>query len=302
MSRMAVPRSEGPQRTQGLPGMAPRDQPGNGKPPKVEVTPQEEKTGFRHLLAQRDFQLIWYAQVAAQLADKFLMFSLIILAYRLSHGSTPVAITLLAYTVPAVAIAPLAGVFADRHDRKRIMIVTTAVRAALVLLIPLASLVPALRHDYVHLLVITFAFAAVGQLFSPAEAAGIPSVVSREALITANSMVLATMVVTLVLGGVLAPVVSRVEIYAPYWVASVLFLVAGALISFARTPLPDPEAGPPKQHHHPFHQVALDLKEGAKELGSSPVLMLSFYEVGLAVLVMFMMFTLAPAYVSQVLG
>jgi MFS family permease len=282
--------------------MAPRDQPDNGKPPKLDVTPHEEKTGFRHLLAQRDFQLIWYAQVAAQLADKFLMFSLIILAYRLSHGSTPVAITLLAYTVPAVAIAPLAGVFADRHDRKRIMIVTNVVRAALVLLIPLASLVPALRNDYVHLLVITFAFAAVGQLFSPAEAAAIPSLVSRETLITANSMVLATMVVTLVLGGVLAPIVSRVEIYAPYWVASALFVVAGTLISFARIPRPDLEASALKQDRHPFHQVALDLKEGAKELGSSPVLMLSFYEVGLAVLVMFMMFTLAPAYVSQVLG
>jgi len=134
----------------------------------------EEKTGFRHLLALRNFQLIWYAQVAAQLADKFLMFSLIILAYRLSHGSTPVAITLLAYTVPAGAIAPLAGVFADRHNRKTIMVVTNLVRALLVLLIPLASLVPALHNDYVHLLVITFAFAAVGQLFSPAEAAAIP--------------------------------------------------------------------------------------------------------------------------------
>jgi MFS family permease len=282
--------------------MAPRDQPDNSKLPTADAGRSEEKTGFRHLLAQRDFQLIWYAQAAAQLADKFLMFSLIILAYRLSHGSTPVAITLLAYTVPAVAIAPLAGVFADRHDRKRIMIVTNVVRAALVLLIPLASLVPALRNDYVHLLVITFAFAAVGQLFSPAEAAAIPSVVSRETLITANSMVLATMVVTLVLGGVLAPIVSRVEIYAPYWVASILFLAAGALISFARIPRPDQEEDAPKKDRHPFKQVALDLKDGAKELGSSPVLMLSFYEVGLAVLVMFMMFTLAPAYVSQVLG
>ena len=59
------------------------------------------------VLAQRDFRLIWVAQVAAQLADKFLMFSLIILAYRLSGGSTEVAITLLAYTLPAVAIALL---------------------------------------------------------------------------------------------------------------------------------------------------------------------------------------------------
>ncbi|HEY4865395.1 MAG TPA: MFS transporter [Candidatus Dormibacteraeota bacterium] len=298
---MAVPSSEGPPQSHGVPpGVAPGKQPGSQEPsppPRVE-----EKTGFRHLLALRNFQLIWYAQVAAQLADKFLMFSLIILAYRLGHGSTPVAITLLAYTVPAVAIAPLAGVFADRHDRKTIMVVTNLVRALLVLLIPLASLVPAFHNDYVHLLVITFAFAAVGQLFSPAEAAAIPTVVSRETLITANSMVLATMVVTLVAGGVLAPIVSRVEIYAPYWIAAALFGAAGGLIGLARIPRPDLEAISPTEDRHPFHQMAVDLKEGAKELGSSPVLLLSFYELGLAVLVMFMMFTLAPAYVSQVLG
>ena len=198
----------------------------------------EERTGFRYLLANRDFRLIWFAQVAAQLADKFLLFSLMILAYRLSQGSTPVAVTLLAYTIPAVGIAPLAGVFADRHDRKRIMVGTNVVRALLIALIPIASMVPGLRGDYLHLLVITFAFAAVGQLFSPAEAAAIPTVVSRQALITANSMVLATMVITLVLGGTLAPIASRAEIYAPYWIAVVLFGVAGVLIALARIPRP----------------------------------------------------------------
>ncbi len=261
----------------------------------------EEGAGFRYLLANRDFRLIWIAQVAAQLADKFLMFSLIILAYRLSHGSTTVAVTLLAYTVPAVVIAPLAGVFADRHDRQLIMVATNLLRAALVALIPLASLVPALHGQYLHLLVITFAFAAVGQLFSPAEAAAIPTVVCREALIAANSMVLATMVITLVLGGALAPIVSRVDIYAPYWIAVLLFGAAGALIGFAR--IPRPERGPvPAGRSRPFRDLALDLRAGAEALGRSPALLLTFCELSLAVLVMFMMFTLAPAYVSQVLG
>jgi MFS family permease len=238
--------------------------------------------------------------VAAQLADKFLMFSLIILAYRLSRGSTEVAITLLAYTVPAVAISPLAGVFADRHDRKLIMVATNLVRAALIALIPLASLVPALHHDTLHLLVITFAFAAVGQLFSPAEAAAIPSVLPREALLTANSMVLATMVITLVLGGALAPIVSRFEIYAPYWVAVTLFCTAGVLIWLARIPRPGRRAALVRRH--PFHQLAVELKEGMDTLGRSPVLLMSFSQLVIAVLVLFVMFTLAPAYVSQVLG
>lgn len=258
------------------------------------------RSGFRYVLGQRDFRLIWFAQVAAQLADKFLMFSLIILAYRVSGANTGVAITLLAYTLPAVAIAPLAGVFADRYNRKRLMVWTNLVRAVLIALIPLASLVPALRGEYIHLLVLTFAFSAVGQLFSPAEAAAIPTVISKEALITANSMVLGTMVLTLVLGAPLAPIVSRVEIYAPYWIATGLFLAAGGLIALARIPSPDRV-----QHsgeRHPFKQLAVELREGMAVLTGSPVLLLAFAELALAVLVMFMMFTLAPGYVTHVLG
>lgn len=257
-------------------------------------------SGFRYVLAQRDFRLVWFAQIAAQLADKFLMFSLIILAYRVSGANTEVAITLLAYTVPAVGIAPLAGVFADRHDRKLIMVATNFGRALLVALIPLASLVPALRQDYAHLLVLTFAFSAVGQLFSPAEAAAIPSLLPRESLITANSMVLATMVITLLLGAPLAPIVSRLDIYAPYWIAVALFVLAGALISLSRIPHLDRD--PPDRRRHPFKQLAVELKEGMDALRRSPILLLSFSELSLAVLVMFMMFTLAPGYVSRVIG
>jgi MFS family permease len=267
-----------------------------GRPQKQD---EEQGDGFRFLLGRRNFRRVWFAQIAAQLADKFLMFSLIILAYHLGHASTPVAITLLAYTVPAVAIAPLAGVFADRHDRKTIMIWTNAVRGLLIALIPLSSMVPALRGDYLHLLAITFAFAAVGQLFSPAEAAAIPSLIPRSALLTANSMVLGTMVFTLVLGGAAAPVVSRLDIYAPYWLATGLFCIAAVLVWAAGIPHNEPHLATDR---HPFHQVAVEIKDGIDSLRTSPVLLVSFLELSLAVLVMFMMFTLAPAYVSRILG
>src|SRR5450759_5755884 len=78
--------------------------------------------GFRAVLRNTTFRNLWFAQLAAQLADKFLLFSLIILAYDISGGSTPVAVTLLTYTVPAVLFAPPAGVIADRVDRQLIML------------------------------------------------------------------------------------------------------------------------------------------------------------------------------------
>lgn len=261
---------------------------------------RSEAAGFRPLLRQRDFRLIWLAQLAAQLADKFLMFSLIILAYHVSEATTPVAVTLLAYTVPAVAIAPLAGVVADRRNRKAIMVGTNWGRAVLIALIPIAAMLPMFRHDFLHLLVLTFAFAAVGQLFSPAEAAAIPSVLPRSLLITANSLVMATMVLTLVVGGALAPIVSRVSLYAPYWIAVLLFIGAGTLIALAR--IPRPPRPPEHAERHPFLKLALQVAEGWQTLRRSPLLLFAFLQLSIAVLVMFMMFTLAPAYVSRVIG
>jgi MFS family permease len=269
-------------------------------PFKFEV---EGPGGFRAVLRHTAFRNIWFAQLAAQLADKFLLFSLIILAYQISGGSTPVAVTLLVYTVPAVIFAPPAGVIADRLDRKQIMLWCNLGRAGVVALIPLAALVPGLRGDFVHLLLITLIFSSVGQLFGPAEAAVIPTILPRSALITANSMALLTMVLTLVVGGALAPIVSRIDLYAPYWLAAALLVIAGTFIlasdipHLQRTTEPPVEAGRSR-----FQHMIVDLKEGLDALRASNGLMLAFGQMTIAVLVLFMLFALAPAYVSKVIG
>jgi MFS family permease len=263
----------------------------------------ESPGGFRAVLRNTTFRNIWFAQLAAQLADKFLLFSLIILAYQISGGSTPVAVTLLTYTVPAVLFAPPAGVIADRLDRKQIMLWCNIGRAAAVALIPLAALVPQLRGDFVHLLVITFVFSAVGQLFGPAEAAVIPTILPRSALITANSMALLTMVLTLVVGGALAPIVSRIDLYAPYWLAAALLVVGATFIFASDIPGLERTTEPPvAASRSRFHRMLIDLKEGIDALRASRGLMLAFGQVSIAVLVLFMLFALAPAYVSNVIG
>ncbi|HEY6117810.1 MAG TPA: MFS transporter [Candidatus Dormibacteraeota bacterium] len=265
--------------------------------------PVEAPGGFRGALSHTAFRNIWFAQLAAQLADKFLLFSLIILAYRISGGSTSVAVTLLAYTVPAVLFAPPAGVIADRVDRKLIMFWCNIGRAAIVALIPIAALIPGIQSDFIHLLVITLIFSAVGQLFGPAEAAVIPTILPREALITANSMSLLTMVLTLVVGGVLAPVVSRIDLYAPYWCAVALLAVAGALIFASEIPkLERHTESPVEESRSRFRLMLVDLQEGVDALRASRGLRLAFGQVSIAVLVLFNLYTLAPAYVSKVIG
>ncbi len=269
--------------------------------PVPEQVIEEAEKGFRFVLRQPAFRLIWFAQLASQVADKFLMFSLLILAYQVAGGSSQVAFTLLSYTIPAVLISPLAGVFADRHDRRLIMVYANFLRAGLIALIPIASFVPLLSHDFYHLLLITFAISATGQVFSPSEAAAIPSVLPKRALLAANSLVMVTLVLTLMVGGALAPILSGLDLYLPYWIAALLFTAAGLCILLAQIP-----RLPPKfrtgERLHPFKQVWVELMEGVHTLRNSPVLMIGFGQLSLAVLVLLMMFTLAPAYVKTVLG
>jgi len=265
--------------------------------------PVEGPGGFRTVLAFTAFRNIWFAQLAAQLADKFLLFSLIILAYNVSGGSTPVAVTLLTYTVPAVLLAPPAGVLADRVNRKQLMMWCNFGRGAAIALIPIAALVPGLKTDFVHLLLITFIFSAVGQLFGPAEAAVIPTILPRSALITANSMSLLTMVLTLVVGGALAPILSRIDLYAPYWVGAALLAIAGTLIFASEIPPVNRTADPAvAESASRFRRMLIDIKEGIDAVRASRGLMLAFFQLSVAVLVLFMLFTLAPAFVTKVIG
>jgi MFS family permease len=122
-------------------------------------------------------------------------------------------------------------------------------------------------------------------------------------LITANSMALLTMVLTLVVGGALAPILSRIDLYTPYWMAAALLTIAGALI-FASDipPLQRTHEPPVTESRNRFHRMLTDIKEGLDALRASRGLMLAFGQVSIAVLVLFMLFTLAPAYVSHVIG
>jgi MFS family permease len=264
------------------------------------LTGLEGGQGFRYVLTRTDFRLVWFAQLASQSADKFVMFSLIILAYNVTGANTNVAITLLAYTLPALFLPPFAGVFADRHNRQATMVWTNLGRAGMVALIPLASLVPALRGDVYHLLAITFAFSALGQFFSPAEAAVIPTLLPRKALLTANSMVLLSMVLTLLLGGALAPVFSRIDAYLPYWIAVGGFAAGGGLVALATIPRNKPRLE--QDTRSAFRQLVLEIREALDFLRGSSLLLIAFAQLTLTVLVLFMMFTLAPAYVTTVIG
>jgi len=262
-----------------------------------------EARGFKELLNNIEFRKIWLSQISSQLADKFLVYSLLTVTYQRSGANTQEAVVLLAYTTPSVLLSPIAGVYADRFDKRRLMMVTNLLRAGLILLVPASSLVPYFQHVTWHLLVITLLFSGVGQFFAPAEASSLPFIMPKRSLVTATSVFTLTIVATLVVGLPISSVLVRLfGVSSPYFVAAALFGVAAGAnyllktkLSAAATAKVQPVA------MNELRRVWYEVTETIQFIRERPQLVRSFGQLGLAVALIFTIFTLSQGYMKTVL-
>jgi len=256
-----------------------------------------EASGFRAVLGRRDFRLLWAAQLASQLADKFLMFTLVVVVYDLSRHSTLQSLLMIAYTFPSVVLSVPAGVLVDRADKRKLMLATTVIRAGLILLIPAAQATSMLRAQAWPLLLVTLAFSSVGQLFAPAEAASIPMLVRPRQIMSATSLFMTTLIVTLVVGVPSATLAIRLfGTMAPFFIAAALFAVAAVCIVAVRTPLTPAAAGRSAERH-----LARELREGITLLSGNAALRVALAQLTVALVVVFTVFALGPAYMATIL-
>ncbi len=136
------------------------------------------------------FRRLWVALGLASLGDWLGLLALTALAQSLSGDSyaianLAVAGVFLLRLAPAVVLGPVAGVVADRLDRRATMVVTNLLRCALLVSIPLVG-------RLWWLFVATFLLEAASLFFLPAKDASIPNLVPREQLEAANSLNLLT--------------------------------------------------------------------------------------------------------------
>ncbi len=101
-----------------------------------------------------------------------------------------------ARVLPSLLLAPVAGVFVDRWNRKRVLIVTDLGRAAVMALIPFTD-------EVLTLVLATLVIEVLSALFAPAKDAVFPTLVRRDQLVTANQINLVLTYGALPLGGVL---------------------------------------------------------------------------------------------------
>ena len=189
--------------------------------------------GARDVLRLPDFRRLWAAQAISDMGDGLTMLTLLLLVNELTGSTLALAAVSIALAIPPLTIGLVAGTYADRFDRRRIMIVADLLRASVVLgfvLIGSPDLVPLL-------VVLAFVQASIGSFFTPARGALMPHVVPADGLLAANSITQATRVVAGVIGTALAGfIVGVAGLTWPAFVIDAGTFLASALIVIGVSP------------------------------------------------------------------
>lgn len=142
------------------------------------------------LLRNRNFLLLWLAQIVSKLGDIFYNVGIMVTVFERTGSAVQTVGVMIASTLPSFLLGPVAGALVDRYPRKRVMIAMDLLRALLVALLLVLAIQDALSIWAVYLVVAGLAAAAT--FFEPARLAILPSLVDKEELVAANSLVMST--------------------------------------------------------------------------------------------------------------
>ncbi len=195
----------------------------------------------KHVLASRNFRLLWLGQAVSTFGDKFTEIAIPIFVFNLTGSATQLGLAFLTQTLATLLFGLYAGVMADRWDRQRTMIGTDILRAIIVVMVLGVPLLDTtLEVQLILLYTLGFAVAAVKQFFTPAKVAAIPDTVTESQLVSANSWDQATATLVGFFGFAIAgALIGLVGTSIAFAVDAGTFLLSALFISLMRLPKPE---------------------------------------------------------------
>ena len=227
-------------------------------------------TRYRHLLrSNRNYRLLWIAQVISELGDWFYALAVYDLLLHLTgNKAQSVGLAVVFQVLPQTLAAPAAGVINDRLSRRSIMIAADIARFFLVLGMLLVRAPGMVWLVYPLLLLETVGAA----FFEPAHSAVIPNIVPECEILPANTLASITwsfcLAVGAALGGVAAVLLGRDAVFV---LNAISFLASAWLIRRMRFAEPHAAGRPPLRRRDlvDFTPIA----EGARYIRRHPRLL-----------------------------
>lgn len=270
---------------------------------------EKQPGGMGDVLRNGVFMRLWLIQAVTQILQNMVNFALllrvreVVEVHSLPNANTAISLVILAFSLPAVLFGPVAGVLADRANKRLLMAVLNVARAFAVLLF--LAIRPGWHVETILLAyyVVTFLFGIAGQFFAPVLGATIPLVARRDQLMSANALFNLTNTAAQLIGFAAAgPIVIRIMGVDQLFAASVVaYLLAAALVfTLPNTPKPAQKVG--ESEIQPMQRLWSDMKEGLVYILQDPALMKAIGYLTLASTTFLTIATLGPEFVTDVIG
>ncbi|MGZ3608807.1 MAG: MFS transporter [Ktedonobacteraceae bacterium] len=211
-----------------------------------------------------DFWKYWTGQTISNLGSSITLFALPLLVYKISGSALDLGIASAATFLPYLLLGLILGAWADRVNRKRMMITTDVGRALVILTIPLLFALGLLTLWWIY--IVAFIHATLTICFEAGEFAAIPSLVNQEDLVTANGRIQASYSGASIVGPLLAGVlVTLMPLSALLMFDSLSFLVSSFSLALISISFNKGEKRAPTS-------IRSDVVEGLHYVFSNPVL------------------------------
>ncbi len=180
---------------------------------------QDGRVSYGRLFLNRNFVALWLGQTISFIGDYFYFLAIPIMVEQLTGSALQVGLSVIASALPMLLLGPVAGVFVDRWDRKRTMVISDLLRGGLVL----ACLTVQTPDQVWIYYIVGFLMSCVSRFFFPAQNAALPLIVTdKNDLLAANSL----MQIVQTAGFLIGPALAGFSI--GLWGAQVAFLVDSA--------------------------------------------------------------------------
>ena len=196
---------------------------------------------YVRLALNGSFGALWAGQLISLFGDRIHLVAIGAIVFVVTGSPIAVAFVFVFATLPNLLFGPIAGTLVDRWDHREVLVVSDILRAAIVLIMPIAA---SLNIFLVYPL--AFLLTTISIFFRPARVAILPRLVREDELLAANSALWVgeTMadVVGFALAGLFVALVAEAVSIA-FWLDGATYLASALLLStLIPRPMPREEA------------------------------------------------------------
>jgi MFS family permease len=201
----------------------------------IEKSPRRTRFTLPPALRYPMYRRFWLGSLASVAGFQMLMFAQGWLAYELTGSAAFLGTVWIASSASAILLNLFGGVYADRMDKRAVIIVTQTANAALILLLAVITLFELVQPW--HLVAIGFVVGGVNAFDQPARQALYPHLIERKVMMSAvalnSSVWQGTRIAAPALAGI---VVAVLNTHAAFFLGAAGFFTMALVMLVVRVP------------------------------------------------------------------